>query len=333
MDERPREAMNLSRVLFGKFLLVQPMMVSFVFFVVLIATAASMSNESHSVLEESQQITLEDIWLHIIADGYLDNYALFAIIKTDKLRACLCYESGILTKRKLEYKIKAIIKQLQRKFTLAPYQVFTSASPDDLMQQYLYGFNGELLWLLSKINNRNKEEIYLEERLQSLRKLLKEHKCRYGQSKPKRNFKNVTDGKMIRLFDQFISLQEMTELLLLKMEIGFCNCAYFGNQTDCLQDIQCTFKLMMQAIGHNIQFPGIMKMDRYHPKVVPIDNWHKLKSTFLGWKRLLNEDVEKGERFYWRKVEFKQILEQIPEASFCCDAMLVTLEKIFYAFL
>ena len=268
----------------------------------------------------------EDIWKKIITDGHLDSHAVHSIFKTDKIRHRLVNNSGIIGKMKLEYDIKCAIIELQESnhSLIEDCHIFKKSSPQRLMEQYLYGFYGELMSFFCFDLVIDSKKSWMRDKVVRIDKLLTEHRVRYNLTiPPKSMFFNATVEEIIK-YQEFMVLQQESERLLTKIQ------AVFGQFSG---EYACNSRLMMQAIGLRIGFPESMEFDRYPRWGLAIICRNRNRHIAVMWRDLLHFGLRFNDSLFARKLTFAAILKQVPEANIICDSVITLLDKIDEKFL
>ena len=185
------------------------------------------------------------------------------------------------------------------------------------MEQYLYGFCGELM---SFFTFNFMGDQMMRDKIITLSKALSEHKARFNISIP-------LQSNSTKKHQEFISMQQESERLLLKIEAVF---GKFG------WEYAINSRLMMQAIGLRIGYPGMMPLDRYPSwasAIIAKSRWQRNQHIVEQWTCLLSTELDTNDSIFAGLLPFSSILRQIPEATNICDAFIILLERIHDTFL
>ena len=229
-----------------------------------------------------------DIWHEIIME-WMDFQSLVCISRANRKNNKLVTRSGILKKRKQERdkeSIRSSIRelQLQNHSVVQSHKAFVEADADKIIQQYLLGFDGELEHMLIDIKHHYRmnqtEKSWTTSKIMHLKIKLADYRRQYGVIQP---LQTITLNGSVHMFHEFISMHNKCQRLFSVIE------SIFGDHMHVEREMICGMKLMMQWIGFNEGYPGIISFDQRDVHYQDYNRlWIMIRADFIIWKRLID---------------------------------------------
>ena len=209
-----------------------------------------------------------------------------------------------LTQRKLEHEnaIKSIIKELQRR---GREPLVNSTSPDQLMNQFVHGFDGRLQFLMVKVvlpdedaedggvchlGINETERLWLKSELLKLRKLLNDYVANY----------DPVGASMARLMDnttklyEFLKMQRQSERFIAELEaacektknIDVDSHDFYEFALISVWSSTLNLKFLMQSIGCKVGCTQII--NPYKMSIDIASYWKACNDSFTVWKEIID---------------------------------------------